>query len=74
MIFHFAYIIILKGGDFLREKNICKFIEESSVEKIETHCFIYETSLDVMIREYELKSHRMMLIRQGSGIIRIDET
>lgn len=58
----------------MREKNICKFIEESSVEKIETHCFIYETSLDVMIREYELKSHRMMLIRQGSGIIKIDET
>lgn len=58
----------------MKEKNICKFIEESSVEKIDTHRFIYETSPDVMKRELELKYHRMALIRQGSGNVIIDGT
>ena len=56
----------------MKEKNICKFVEQSSIEKLEVYNFIYETSPDVMKNEYKLSKNRMILIKQGEGSVIID--
>ena len=56
----------------MKEKNICKFVTASSLDKLETYRFIYETDKAVMGQEYNVKSNRLILIKQGKGSIEID--
>ncbi len=57
----------------MKEKNICKFVTASSLEKLETYRFIYETDKEVMSKENEVHSNRAILIKQGKGIIEINK-
>ena len=63
----------MNSGDIMNNKNICKFIPEHSFDKLETHNFIYETNPVTLAQEFLLKSHRAFLIKNGNGVIVIDD-
>lgn len=52
-------------------KNICKFITESSDDKLKTHLFIYETDVSVMEREEILAHQRILLVKSGAIVFSI---
>lgn len=56
----------------MKEKNICKFVTAASLDMLETYRFIYETDKAVMEKELDVQSNRLILIKQGKGIIEID--
>ncbi len=56
----------------MSNRNICKFITETSPDKLETHCFIYETDEKIITSEQKLTHHRCLLVKQGNGSVTID--
>ncbi|MBE7053960.1 MAG: helix-turn-helix transcriptional regulator [Ruminococcaceae bacterium] len=49
----------------MKTKNICKFIYEPSFDKLDTHCFIYETEISAMNKPNILKFNRIILVKNG---------
>ncbi len=58
----------------MKTKNICKFIPESSADKLEIHSFILESELSAMTALQRLKHNRIILVKQGCGIFSFDNT
>ncbi|MBQ7039639.1 MAG: AraC family transcriptional regulator [Clostridia bacterium] len=56
----------------MKNRNICKFIVDSSAESIKIHNFIFESDSDTMKNVYKLESHRIMLIKEGSAVCSFD--
>ena len=52
-------------------RNICKFINSASSDKLEVSLFILESDLNTMHSPYTLKSHRAILVTSGTGIFQI---
>ena len=52
----------------MKTKNICKFISESSFDKLDTHSFIYETNIPTMKQTSILKYNRIILVKNGNFI------
>lgn len=57
----------------MKSKNICKFIPDLGNEKIEIHSFIFESDYNTIIKPSRLTQHRIILVRQGSGIFKFNE-
>ncbi len=58
----------------MKNKNICKFIPDVSLDQLKTHCFIYETNPDVMKSPFVLPHHRAILVTQGTGSFKFGES
>lgn len=56
----------------MKSKNICKFISESSADRLNILCFVYESDLNTMSAETTEKSNRAILIKQGCGSLICD--
>ena len=56
----------------MSNKNICKFITETSRDKLEINCFIYETNEKIISSEQTLKHNRCLLVKYGNGTIVIE--
>lgn len=56
----------------MKTKNICKFIPESSADKIETHSFILESNPETMQTPHQLEYNLIILVKQGSGTFDFD--
>ena len=56
----------------MKSRNICKFITETSAEKIEVHRFIYESNQEIIKAVKKVKSNRIILIKQGTGKLAVD--
>lgn len=61
------------GGVKMKTKNICKFTSEPTFEKIDTHCFIYETNVPSMQKSTILEHHRMILVKNGEFMLHVDK-
>lgn len=55
----------------MKNRNICKFINDPTYDRLEVHRFIYESDPDVMKIEYRLEHHRAILVRHGKGTFKI---
>jgi len=55
-------------------KNICKFITASSEDQLTTHCFIYETDVNIMAKPLLLPYNRILLIKTGTFQFRLGQT
>ena len=55
----------------MKNKNICKFVTETTAEKINIIQFIYETDAETMQKSARLENNRMILIKSGKGIANI---
>lgn len=51
----------------MKTKNICKFVTETSQDKLQIHSFIYETNIETIHQNITLNHNRMILIQKGSG-------
>ena len=49
----------------MKTKNICKFISNPSLDKLETHSFIYETNISTMKDPTVLTCNRVILVKNG---------
>lgn len=56
----------------MKNKNICKFVTETTAEKINIVQFIYETDSEAMQNPAIATNNRMILIKSGKGIAYID--
>lgn len=58
----------------MKDRNICKFISAPPINNLSVFCFIKESNPDVMTKEKKLDKQRMILVTQGKGIFKFDET
>jgi len=58
----------------MKNKNICKFIQSSTFDKLETHRFIFETDESTIKQPQKLVHNRMFLITTGSGVFKFDKS
>ena len=56
----------------MRSKNICKFVTETTQDKLEIHQFIYESDPKAMASICNLTHHRAILINHGNGILKFN--
>lgn len=56
----------------MKSKNICKFIPESTAERLEILCFVYESDMETITNNVTEKSNRAIIVKQGGGRINID--
>lgn len=59
-------------GDEMKSRNICKFINETGSDRLETYSFICETNEEVMRTAGTLEYNRVLLIKSGKGTVEID--
>lgn len=52
-------------------KNICKFPLSNLSSELNTHCFVLETNQETMQSSQQLKTHRLCLVEQGSGVFQV---
>ena len=57
----------------MRTQNICKFSLSDHSDALSVHCFIYESNAENLKKERSLQNHRMLLITQGDGLLRLDQ-
>ena len=57
----------------MSNRNICKFITETSRDKLEIRRFIYETDEKIITSERTINHHRCILVKNGCGTFTIDE-
>ena len=58
----------------MKNRNICKLVSQSNVNNLSIFCFIKESNPDVMKRKIKLDKQRMILVTQGEGKFKFDET
>ena len=58
----------------MKSKNICKFIPETSVDKLTIHSFILESDPESMSLKHTLQHNRAILVKQGKGTFSFDNT
>lgn len=58
----------------MQTKNICKFITPSLGSNLEVSCFILESDPEVIRMKRLLPSHQVMLVVQGEGSFRCNES
>lgn len=58
----------------MKSKNICKFIPETNVDKLNIHSFIFESDPAAMSIKQTLHHNRAILVKQGKGIFSFDNT
>ena len=58
----------------MKTRNICKFIPETAADTLEMQNFVYEMDTAVMAKPTVLKSDRAILLTQGAGVFRFDDT
>ena len=58
----------------MKNYDICKFTPASFVEPFRVKCFVQETSQEVMKNPYKIACHEMILISNGQGDFKIDDT
>ncbi len=56
----------------MKNKNICKFISETTADIFDIQCFVYESDPKTIKEEFRAKGNRTVLIKQGSGSFIID--
>ena len=56
----------------MSSKNMCKFVTETPEEAIIIHNFVLESDINTMKNMQTLISHRMILVKEGSAVILID--
>ena len=56
----------------MENKNICKFIVNSSDDNIETNEFVFESDQDIIKSGTTLKKHRIILIKTGNGVFHFE--
>lgn len=56
----------------MKNNNICKIIPISSLDKLETHKFIYETNINTMKNTKVLTHNRAILVKNGEITFNID--
>ena len=55
-------------------KNICRFVTDLNLDKLDVYAFIYETNLEVMKVPTKMRHKRAILLKNGSGTLIIDGT
>lgn len=65
-------IIKAVGGMFMKTKNICKFVQPTLGDRVETHSFIYETDIATMQEPITLSYNRVILVKSKSITFKID--
>ena len=58
----------------MKSRNICNFVSSPAGENLEIVHFVYETNLNVMKKASTLSHHRMLLIKQGNGVLKSDDS
>ena len=54
-------------------QNICKFPSPTFPDSLAIACFVLETELDKMALVHRLDAHRIILMTQGSGTVRLND-
>ncbi len=57
----------------MKNKNICKFISETTADRFDIQCFVYESDPQTIKSEYVANENRAVLIKQGTGSFIIDK-
>lgn len=57
----------------MKSKNICKFVPDTIPDKLDIHCFIYESDPETMSTPMVFNHHRAILVKQGSGKFHFDD-
>lgn len=57
----------------MSQQNICKFTSSPLQESLSVSCFVLETDLKITEKKSILHHHRLLLIAQGTGILRLNE-
>lgn len=58
----------------MKSRNICNFVSSPAIENLEIVRFVYETNLNSMKNPPTLHHHRMLLIKQGNGFLKMDNS
>lgn len=58
----------------MKNKNICKFVHQSHFNNLSVFCFVKESNPDVMKKKTKLDKQLMILVTQGEGKFKFDET
>ena len=58
----------------MQHQNICKFVSTEANDRLTVSCFILESSHAAMQTSAVLKTHRIVLVTQGSGTLCINDT
>ena len=58
----------------MNNKNICKFVTEQQSETISIHNFVLESDKDTMKVAQRLENHRIILLKEGNSIFKIDSS
>lgn len=61
-----------RHGDFMKSKNMCKFIESGISESLTVESFVLETEKSIMETPSKLSLHRAVLVLMGEGAFSID--
>ena len=62
-----------KETENMRNRNICKFVNDISSDRIDIKNFIYETDIETINSKTVLSSHRLTLIKSGEGTLSFDK-
>lgn len=52
----------------MKDKNICKFITESTSDALKIENFVLESNKNTMKAEQKLANHRLVLVKEGSAV------
>lgn len=56
----------------MKERNVCKFVTQTANDRLDASCFILETDFSVMAFPHEMTRHRLVLVKNGSGVFCAD--